>query len=100
MEYILLSELSLHQQNYKIKIRNCHMWESTDSFLKGDIFSMDCLLVDEKVDAIILHTCILLCALFYRNILLLIDIVTVLNRDIRCKRQYGNKIPRNLNVGL
>ncbi|XP_020103317.1 uncharacterized protein LOC109720538 isoform X3 [Ananas comosus] len=48
MEIKLLSELSLHQQDCKIKVRICRIWESTAPHLKANIFSLDCLLIDEK----------------------------------------------------
>nr|CAD1829071.1 unnamed protein product [Ananas comosus var. bracteatus] len=48
MEYVLLSDLSLQRQGCKIKVRICRLWESSAPFLKGDIFGLDCLMVDEK----------------------------------------------------
>ncbi|XP_020093386.1 uncharacterized protein LOC109713637 [Ananas comosus] len=48
MENVLLSQLSLHQQPCKIKVRICRIWESTTPYSKGDIFSLDCLLVDKE----------------------------------------------------
>ncbi|XP_020102972.1 uncharacterized protein LOC109720334 [Ananas comosus] len=48
MENVLLSQLTLYQKECRIKVRICRLWQSTAPFLKGDIFSLECLLVDEK----------------------------------------------------
>ncbi len=65
MDCMLLSQLTLQQQVGKIKVKICGTWESTAPFLKGYIFNLDYLLVDEKVGINILYTFLFLYSLFF-----------------------------------
>lgn len=49
MDYHLLSDLTLDNKGWRIKIRITRIWDSVNPTLNNQLISLDCIIVDEKV---------------------------------------------------